>query len=77
VQFAAIAPSFEKRPLQQSVSAAIGSQTRIQCSPEAAPKPEFSWTLYEMAAMSALNFLRLFLFSKPSSLVCVFSIEKI
>ncbi|XP_052806194.1 contactin-like isoform X2 [Mya arenaria] len=40
----AFKPTFAKDPLQESISAAIGSQVRLDCSPEAAPKPEFSWS---------------------------------
>lgn len=40
----AFAPTFAKRPLSPSTSAAIGSDVTIICSPEAAPKPAYSWS---------------------------------
>ncbi|KAH3825753.1 hypothetical protein DPMN_127634, partial [Dreissena polymorpha] len=40
----AFAPTFVKKPLKPSTSAAIGGHVTIECSPEAAPKPEVTWT---------------------------------
>ena len=40
----AFKPSFAKHPLDPSQSAALGGSVTIICSPEAAPKPEYSWS---------------------------------
>ena len=40
----AFKPSFAKHPLNPSQSAAIGGTVTIICGPEAAPKPEYTWT---------------------------------
>ncbi|XP_045209360.2 contactin-like [Mercenaria mercenaria] len=39
----AFKPSFAKRPRKTSQTAAIGGHVTLDCSPEAAPSPEYTW----------------------------------
>jgi hypothetical protein len=44
LHFTEFAPSFAKRPLDTSLSAAVGGNITIVCAPEAAPAPEYQWS---------------------------------
>jgi Immunoglobulin domain len=41
--FAALKPSFAKRPLEQETYAHEGGNVTLKCNPEAAPIPKFTW----------------------------------
>lgn len=41
--FTALAPSFKKKPLNPEIYGAIENNVTIECNPEAAPKPKFTW----------------------------------
>lgn len=36
-------PSFKKKPLKPEIYSAEGRNVTIECNPEAAPKPKFTW----------------------------------
>jgi len=41
--FSGIRPSFKKKPLNPEIYGAEGKNITIECNPEAAPKPKFTW----------------------------------
>lgn len=53
--FPALKPSFKKRPLETETYAAEGGNVTIICSPEAAPRPKFTWKKDNLVIGKSLN----------------------
>lgn len=43
ISLIALAPSFKKKPVEPEIYGAEGKNVTIECNPEAAPKPKFTW----------------------------------
>lgn len=43
MNFIALRPSFKKKPLKSEIYGADGQNVTIECNPEAAPMPKFTW----------------------------------
>lgn len=41
--FIEMSPSFKKKPVKSEMYGAEGKNLTIECNPEAAPKPKFTW----------------------------------